>query len=118
MTYSTTISIYRRRNHTVRVVVDLTALVDITGAILTLSVRQGSVQAGGGAIVLAKTNQGGDATQAAVVAVDTVEFYIVPSDTYPLSPGSYTCDATIETGLGRFQLLAPLSFTVLEPVTL
>lgn len=115
--YATTITVYRNRNHTVRVVVDTTDLGSIASAVLKFSVRTGTITAGG-AKVIYKTNSGPSTyEQPAVVSTDTVEFYLLPADTVGLTAGDYTADATITTALGTFQLLEPLAFTLREPVT-
>ncbi len=117
MAYATAITVYKNRNHTIRVVVDLTDLVSLTGAILTFSVRTGAVS-GQGQRVIVKTNQYPSiAIQAAVVSADTVEFYLDPIDTTGLAIGNYTADAVVQTSAGTFQLLAPLAFTLAESVS-
>jgi hypothetical protein len=115
--YATSITVYKNRNHTVRVVVDTTDLGSIASAILKFSVRTGTISAGGAKVVY-KTNSGPSTyTPPAVVSANTVEFYLLPADTVGLTAGDYTADATITTALGTFQLLEPLAFTLREPVT-
>ncbi|MFA5135470.1 MAG: hypothetical protein WC505_06830 [Patescibacteria group bacterium] len=116
MAYATSITMYRNRNHTVRVTVDLTTLVSIQNATVRFSVRRGAVTENG-AIVINKTNLPSIVLGAEVILPDTVEFYLQPSDTSGLTAGNYTADATITTTLGTFQLLAPLALTLMEPVT-
>jgi hypothetical protein len=116
MAYASSITLYIRRNHTIRVVVDLTSIPSITGAILCLTIRKGTIS-GTGIVAIIKTNSTGDGTQAAVVGTDTVEFYLKPVDTANLAPGDYAADATIQTSLGLFQLLPLTAVTMLRPIT-
>jgi hypothetical protein len=116
MPYATSVIVYRRRNHTIRIVVDLTTITSLENALLTMTIRKGTAAAMG-AIILTKTNTSGDASQAAVVSDDTIEFYLTPGNTASFPPGTYVVDAIIQTSQGLFQLLAPTPMTLVEPVT-
>lgn len=113
--------IFRNRDKTLRLKIGETAVGDITGSKLWLTVKADIDDTDANAIIyLRNTEAGGDDTEAEILDGPNRElaFHFDKEDTYSQTAKSYLTDAAIELPSGkRYQLLIPRRFIIKEPVT-